>query len=162
MKNMGKYFIAGYAFNTLERKIIKALKEDEHKSAIEKSRSYSADVSIPLQWFSEYPSLNTMSEDVKKNLASSSAPVREVIYALEAIFADTAFGHNFKINISSSLDEGRYVKITLDMDRNLKELTMKELEKIVGYPFKIVEEKVEKKPNAFVMAAFAWNNLEEI
>lgn len=161
MKNMDKDFIVGYAFNTLERKIIKALKEDENKSALEKRRSYSADVSIPLQWFCK-DDINNMSQTSKEDKAVCSWSVREVIYGLEAVFADTAFGRNFKIDINSSLDEGRYVKITLDMDRNLKELTMKELEKIVGYPFKRVEEKEEKKPNAFVMAAFAWNNQEEI
>ena len=161
MKNMGKDFIVGYAFNTLERKIIKALKEDENKSALEKSRSYSVDVSIPLQWFCE-GNVNNMTQNTKEDMVVCSWSVREVIYGLEAVFADTAFGRNFKVDLNSSLDEGSYVKITLDMDRNLKELTMKELEKIVGYPFKIVEEKEEKKPNAFVMAAFAWNNQEEI
>jgi hypothetical protein len=167
MKNMGKDFIVGYVFNTLERKIIKALKEDENKSALEKRRSYSADVSIPLQWFCE-DNVNNMSQKSKEDTAFCSWPVREVIYGLEEVFADTAFGRNFKLSINSRLDEDRYVKIILDMDRNLKELTMEELEKIVGYPFKIVEKKEEKKSNAFnanafVMSAiFGWNEEEDI
>ena len=162
MKNMNKDFLIGYAFNTLERKIIKAIKEDENKSALEKSRSYSADASIPLQWFGDY-NVDKMTQKSKEDVAICSWSVKEVIYGLEAVFADTAFGHNFKINISSSLDKSSCVKITLDMHRNLKELTMKELEKIVGYPFKIVEEKEETKSNAFVMSAlFACNNQEEI
>lgn len=162
MKNMSKDFIVGYAFNTLERKILKALKEDENKSAVEKSRSYLANVSIPLQWFGDY-NVNNMTQTSKEDIAVCSYSVREVIYGLEAVFADTAFGRNFKINIISSLDEDRYVKITLGMDRNLKELTMKELEKIVGYPFKIVEEKVKENPiDRYIAMAFAWNNQEEI
>ena len=162
MKNMGMDFIVGYAFNTLERKIIKALKEDENKSDIEKSRIYSADVSIPLQWFGEYD-VNRMTQKSKEDIAVWSRSVRDVTDRLKDIFADTAFGRNFKIDIFSHLSDGRYVNIVMDMIRNLKELTMEELEKIVGYPFKIVEKKVKEKPiNKYIAMAFAWNTEDEV
>ena len=167
MKNMSKDFIVGYVFNDLDRKFVKAIKGDENKSELEKSRSYSINTQVPLCWFmdSYLPSLTL---DEKRDYASSSMRVREVIYGLKEIFAETAVGHNFSFDIYSNLSEGRYVNIVMDMRRNLKELTMKELEKIVGYPFKIVEKKEEKKSNAFnanafVMSAiFGWNNEEDI
>ena len=161
MKNMGMDFIVGYAFNTLERKIIKALKEDENKSDLEKSRAYSVNVSIPLQWFGEYD-VNKMTQKSKEDIAVWGGSVRDVTCRLKDIYADTAFGRNFKIDIYSNLSDGRYVNIVMDMRRNLKELTIEELEKIVGYPFKIVEKKVKEKPiNKYVAMAFAWNNKEE-
>ena len=105
--------------------------------------------------------------DEKQLYASNSIRVREVIYGLKEIFAETAVGHNFSFDIYSNLSESRYVNIVMDMKRNLKELTMEDLEKIVGYPFKIVKKKEEKKSNAyangFVMSAvFGWDNEEDI
>jgi hypothetical protein len=81
---------------------------------------------------------------------------------LKEIFAETAVGHNFSFDIYSNLSESRYVNIVMDMKRNLKELTMEELEKIVGYPFKIVEKKVKENPmNKYIAMTFAWNNMED-
>lgn len=162
MKNMNKDFLVGYIFNNLERKFVKAIKGDENKSALEKSRSYSINTQVPLCWFMELDP-HGLTLDEKQDYASSSLRVREVIYELKEIFAETAIGHNFSFDIYSNLSEGRYINIVMDMRRNLKELTMEDLEKIVGYPFKIVEKKVKEKPiNKYVAMAFAWNNLEEI
>ena len=162
MKNMNTDFLIGYIFNDLDRKFVKAIKGDENQSALEKSRSYSINTQVPLCWFMElYPDRLTLDE--KQDYASSSIRVRGVIYGLKEIFAETAVGHNFSFDIYSNLIEGRYVNIVMDMKRNLKELTMEELEKIVGYPFKIVEKKVKEKPvNKYIAMAFAWNDEEEI
>ena len=48
MKNMNKDFLVGYIFNDLDRKFVKAIKGDENKSALEKSRSYSINTQVPL------------------------------------------------------------------------------------------------------------------
>lgn len=161
MKNMNKDFLVGYIFNDLERRFVKAIKGDENKSELEKSRSYSINTQVPLNWFMELDH-HRLTLDEKQDYASSSMRVREVIYGLKEIFAETAIGHNFSFDIYSNLSEGRYVNIVMDMRCNLKELTMEDLEKIVGYPFKIVEKKVKEKPiNKYVAMAFAWNNKEE-
>ena len=161
MKNMNKDFLVGYIFNDLERKFVKAIKGDENKSALEKSRSYSINTQVPLNWFIDFDP-HRLTFDEKKDYASSGMRVREVIYGLKEIFAETAIGHNFSFDIYSNLSEGRYVNVVMDMTRNLKELTMEELEKIVGYPFKIVEKKEEKKPiNKYIAMAFAWNDEED-
>ena len=161
MKNMDKDFLVGYIFNDLDRKFVKAIKEDENKSALEKSRSYSINTQVPLNWFIDFD-LDRLTLDEKHHCASNHMKVREVIEGLKEIFAETAVGHNFTFDIRSNLSEGRYVNIMMDMRRNLKELTMEELEKIVGYPFKIVEKKVEKKPvNKYIAMAFAWNSEED-
>ena len=162
MKNMNKNFLVGYIFNDLDRKFVKSIKEDENKSALEKSRSYSINTQVPLNWFMELdPRRLTLYE--KQDYASSSMRVREVIYGLKEIFAETAVGHNFSFDIYSNLFEGRYVNIVMDMTRNLKELTMEELEKIVGYPFKIVKKKVSQRPiDKYVALAFAWNEEDEV
>ena len=161
MKNMNKNFLVGYIFNDLDCKFVKAIKGDENKSELEKSRSYSINTQVPLCWFMELDS-HRLTLDEKQLYASSSMRVREVIYGLKDIFAETAIGHNFSFDIYSNLSEGRYVNIVMDMRRNLKELTMEELEKIVGYPFKIVEKKVKEKPiNKYIAMTFAWNNMED-
>ena len=160
MRNMNKDFLVGYIFNDLDRKFVRAIEGDANKSELEKSRSYSINTQIPLSWFIPVdPSVLT--SDEKQSYPLNGWKVREVIEGLKELFAETAVGHNFSFDIYSNLSEGRYVNIVMDMRRNLKELTMEELEKIVGYPFKIVEEKKQKKPNAFIMAAFAWNNQED-
>jgi hypothetical protein len=167
MKNMNTDFLVGYIFNDLDRKFVRAIKEDENKSALEKSRSYSINTQVPLCWFTEFDFCK-LTLDEKQFYASNSMRAREVIEGLKEIFAETAVGHNFSFDIYSNLFENRYVNIVMDMRRNLKELTMEELEKIVGYPFKIVEKKEEKKSNAFnanafVMSAiFGWNEEEDI
>ena len=161
MKNMNKDFLVGYIFNDLDRKFVKAIKEDENKSALEKSRSYSLNTQVPLNWFMESDP-HRLTLDEKQLYASNSTRVHGVIYRLREIFAETAVDHNFSFDIHSNLSEGRYVNIVMNMKRNLKELTMEELEKIVGYPFKIVEKKVKEKPiNKYIAMAFAWNNEEE-
>ena len=161
IKNMNKDFLIGYIFNDLDRKFVKVIKGDENKSALEKSRSYSINAQVPLNWFTDFDS-HRLPLDEKQLYASNSMRVREVINGLKEIFAETAVGHNFSFDIYSNLSEGRYVNIVMDMRRNLKELTMEELEKIVGYPFKIVEKKEEKKPiNKYIAMAFAWNNTED-
>ena len=161
MKNMSKDFLVGYIFNDLDRKFVKAIKEDENKSALEKSRSYSVNTQVPLCWFTEFD-FSKLTLDEKQFYASNSIRAREVIEGLKEIFAETAIGHNFSFDIYSNLSDGRYVNIIMDMRRNLKELTMEELEKIVGYPFKIVEKKVAQKPiNRYIAMAFAWDNVED-
>ena len=161
MKNMGMDFIVGYVFNDLDRKFVKAIKEDENKSALEKSRSYSINTQVPLNWFGEY-NANKMTIESRRDIASNGYRILEVIRALKEIFAETAVGHNFSFDIYSNLSEGRYVNIVMDMRRNLKELTMEELEKIVGYPFKIIEKKVKEKPfDRYIALTFAWNNEED-
>lgn len=161
MKNMNKDFLVGYIFNDLDHKFVKAIKGDENKSALEKSKAYLINTQVPLCWFMELD-LHRLTLDEKQDYASSSMRVREVIYGLKEIFAETAVGHNFSFDIYSNLSEGRYVNIVMDMKRNLKELTMEELEKIVGYPFKIIEKKVKQRPtDKYIALAFAWNNEEE-
>ena len=163
---MGMDFIVGYVFNELDRKFVKAIKGDVNKSELEKSRSYSINTQVPLNWFGEYDA-NKMTIESRRDIASNGSRILEVIRALKEVFAETAVGHNFSFDIYSNLSEGRFVNIVMDIRRNLKELTMEELEKIVGYPFKIVEKKEEKKSNAFnanafVMSAiFGWNNEKE-
>ena len=163
MKNMSKDFIVGYVFNDLDRKFVRAIKGDENKSALEKSRSYSINTQVPLCWFGDDYDPDKMTQNSKEYIAVFGRSVTEVISELKVIFAETGVGHNFSFDIYSNLFEGRYVNIAMDMTRNLKELTMEELEKIVGYPFKIVEKKVKEKPiNKYITMAFAWNNVEEI
>ena len=161
IKNMNKDVLVGYIFNDLDRKFVKAIKGDENKSELEKSRSYSINAQVPLNWFTDFDS-HRLPLDEKQLYASNSMRVREVINGLKEIFAETAVGHNFSFDIYSNLSEGRYVNIVMDMTRNLKELTMEELEKIVGYPFKIVEKKVKEKPlDRYIAMTFAWNNTED-
>ena len=161
IKNMNKDFLIGYIFNDLDRKFVKVIKGDENKSELEKSRSYSINTQVPLNWFTDFDS-HRLPLDEKQLYASNSMRVREVIEGLKEIFAETAVGHNFSFDIYSNLSEGRYVNIVMDMTRNLKELTMEELEKIVGYPFKIVEKKVKEKPlDRYIAMTFAWNNTED-
>ena len=163
MKNMSKDFIVGYVFNDLDRKFVKAIKGDENKSKLEKSRSYSINTQVPLCWFGDDYDADKMTQNSKEYIAVFGRSVTEVISELKVIFAETGVGHNFSFDIYSNLSEDRYVNIVMDMTRNLKELTMEELEKIVGYPFKIVEKKVKEKPtNKYIAMAFAWNNTEEI
>ena len=161
MRNMNKDFLVGYIFNDLDRKFVKAIEGDANKSELEKSRSYSINTQIPLSWFIPVdPSVLT--SDEKQSYPLNGWKVREVIEGLKELFAETAVGHNFSFDIYSNLSEGRYVNIVMDMRRNLKELTMEELEKIVGYPFKIVEKKVKEKPiDRYIAIAFGWNNQED-
>ena len=162
MKNMGMDFIVGYVFNDLDRKFVKAIKGDVNKSELEKSRFYSINTQVPLCWFGEYDA-DKMTQKSKEDLAVWGKSVREVTDRLKDIFAETAVGHNFSFDIYSNLFEDRFVNIVMDIKRNVKELTMEELEKIVGYPFKIVEKKVKEKPsNKYIAMAFAWNNEEDI
>ena len=157
MKNMRMDFIVGYVFNDLDRKFVKAIKGDVNKSELEKSRFYSINTQVPLCWFGEYDA-DKMTQKSKEDIAVWSGPVRDVIDRLKDIFAETGVGHNFSFDIYSNLSEGRYVNIVMNMRRNLKELTMEELEKIVGYPFKIVEKKVKEKPiNKYIEMLFEWN-----
>ena len=161
MRNMNKDFLIGYIFSDLDRKFVKAIEGDANKSELEKSRSYSINTQIPLSWFIPVdPSVLT--SDEKQSYPLNGWKVREVIEGLKELFAETAVGHNFSFDIYSNLSEGRYVNIVMDMRRNLKELTMEELEKIVGYPFKIVEKKVKEKPiDRYIAIAFGWNNQED-
>ena len=161
IKNMNKDFLIGYIFNDLDRKFVKAIKGDENKSELEKSSSYSINTQVPFCWFVDFD-LDDLNVFEKQLRVSSSIRVREVIEGLKEVFAETAVGHNFSFDIYSNLSEGRFVNIVMDIRRNLKELTMEELEKIVGYPFKIVEKKVKEKPiNKYIAMAFAWNNEED-
>ena len=161
MRNMDKDFLIGYIFNDLDRKFVKAIEGDANKSELEKSRSYSINTQIPLSWFIPVdPSVLT--SDEKQSYPLNGWKVREVIEGLKELFAETAVGHNFSFDIYSNLSKGRYVNIVMDMRRNLKELTMEELEKIVGYPFKIVEKKVKEKfIDRYITVSFAWDNEED-
>lgn len=162
MKNMNKDFLIGYIFNDLDRKFVKAIKGDANKSELEKSRSYSINTQVPLNWFGDY-NHNKMTIESRRDIAANGLRILEVTKGLKEIFAETAVGHNFSFDIYSNLSEDRYVNIVMDMRRNLKELTMKELEKIVGYPFKIVEKKVKENPiNKYIAMAFAWNEEDGI
>lgn len=161
MRNMNKDFLVGYIFNDLDRKFVKAIKGDVNKSELEKSRSYSINTQIPLSWFIPCDP-SSLTSDAKQSYPLNGWKVREVIEGLKELFAETAVGHNFSFDIYSNLSEDRYVNIVMDMRRNLKELTMEELEKIVGYPFKIVEKKVKEKPiDRYIAIAFGWNNQED-